>query len=107
MVAPSVERDAVARAVAEAQADGVLAQVEAEGEAAPVGGGGRVGDQARGDRVKRDVPAVVDPRRVGDAELAEQLAGEVERGDGRRVAGDVKARPVAHRYKIGAQSSSG
>ena len=41
------------------------------------------------------MPAVIDPRRMGDAQLAEHLADEVERGEGRLVAGDVELGPGA------------
>ena len=36
--------------------------------------------------MQRHVPAVIDPGRMGDAQLAEHLAGKMEQGEGRRIA---------------------
>ena len=83
----AVERQQFVRAVADPERDAVAAQIERQREAAAVAGGGRQGRQPGGVRAERHVPAMVRPRGVGDAQLAEHLAGEMERREGRSVAG--------------------
>ena len=53
--------------------------------------------EAAGVRLKSDVPAVVHPRRIGHADLADHLRGEVEHRQGLVVVLDRQLRPVAHR----------
>ena len=73
----------------------MAAQVERQREGQVRRRSDRFDGQPVGDRVERRVPAMIDPRRMRDAELAEHLADEVERGEGRLVAGDIECGPVA------------
>ena len=91
--AAEVERKQIALAVRDAKHDRVPAQVERQGEVA-CRRRNRLDRQPFGDRVKRRVPAMIGPGRMGDAQLAEHLAGKVQQGEGRRVPFDIESRPI-------------
>lgn len=94
--AAEVDRQAVQLAVGHVQHDGVAAKVDGQREVTSRRRD-RLDRQTRGDRMESGVPAVVDPRRVGDAELAEHLAGEVEDRERLAIAGVGEFRPMFHR----------
>ena len=75
---PGVERQLLAAAVADPQHDCMAAKVESQGEGAAAARSGWQDSEAAGVGLKRYVPAVVQPRGVGDAELAEHLSREVQ-----------------------------
>jgi hypothetical protein len=79
--AAGFEWDGLADAVAGPQHDGVRAQVERQGEAAPPGSDWRH-DQPFGDRDQGDVPTMIGPRCVSDTEFAQHLAGKMQQGKG-------------------------
>jgi hypothetical protein len=46
------------------------------------------------------MPAVIHPRRVGDADLAQHLRGEMQQGEGFVVVLDAELGPIAHPKKL-------
>ena len=97
--AAELERQQVALAVADVEDDGMAGEIEGQSKNACVRGD-RLDRQPFGDRMERRVPAVIDPRGMRDPELAEHLAGEVQRGEGRTVAGRVEFGPVGHVHAL-------
>ena len=94
--AAGVERQLLARFVADPQHDGVTAEVESQREG-PIAARRRwQGRKAASVGLQRDVPAVVDPRRIGDADLAQHLRGEVQHRQGLVVVLNGQLGPVAH-----------
>ena len=94
--AAGVERHLLARLVAGPQHHRVAAQVEGQGEGAAIPGRGRQGRVAARIGLERDVPAMIHPRRMGDANLAEHLRGEVKHGEGLMITLKFELGPVAH-----------
>ena len=94
--AAEVERQQVTLAVGDAKHDGVPAQVERQGEVSRRRGN-RLDRQPLRHRMKRRVPAMIGPGRMGDPQLAQHLAGQVQQCEGRRIPLDIEGRPI-HRH---------
>lgn len=86
--ATEVERKLVDLAVAAMQDDRMARQVEGQRKAGSVGHD-RLDRQALRNRVEGHMPAMIEPRHMGDAQLAEHLAGEVQQRECRLVAFDI------------------
>ena len=76
--APGIERQLLAPAIADPQHDRVAAEVERQREGAAAARLGRKDSEAARIGLERDMPAVIGPRRMGDADLADHLRGEVK-----------------------------
>ena len=79
------------------QHDRVAAEIERQREGAAAARRGRQRREPARIRLQRDMPAVIHPRRVGDADLAEHLRCEVQQRERLVIAFDVQLGPVAHR----------
>ncbi len=73
----ALERQEILAAVADAQGHAVAAEVERQSEGAALAGGGREDGKAAGARPERRMPAMVEPGRMRDAQLAEHLADQM------------------------------
>src|SRR5215217_3760940 len=97
--AARVERYFLARLVACPQDDGVTAQVEHQGESAVTVRRCRQRLETVRSRLQGDVPAVIGPWCMRDADLAEHLRSEVQDGERLVIPFDAQFRPVAHRVR--------
>src|SRR3954452_18147814 len=73
-----VQRDLLAPPVANPQHDRMSAEIERQRESTPAARRCRVDPEAAGIRLKCDMPAVIEPRRMRDADLADHLRGEMK-----------------------------
>ena len=84
--AAGVERQLLARFVARPHHDRVAAKVERQRESPAVARRGRQRREAARIGLECDMPAVIHPRRMGDADLAQHLRGQMQQGQSLVVA---------------------
>jgi len=94
--AAGVERQFLTRFIADPQHDGMAAQVKRQSERAAAARRRRQSREAAGIGLESDVPPVVDPRGVGDPDLAQHLRREMQDRQGLMVVLDAELGPVAH-----------
>jgi hypothetical protein len=87
--AAGVERELLARFIAHPQHDRMAAKVERQREGAASAGRRRQRGEPARVGLKRDVPAVIDPGRVGDPHLSDHLRRKVQDGERLVVALDA------------------
>src|SRR6185369_10546950 len=98
--APSVERQLLAAAVADPQHDRVAAQIERQRECAAAASRSRQDAEPAGVGLERDMPAVIDPRRVRDPKLPQHLRRQMQDAQRFMVAIDAEPGPVAHLLRL-------
>ena len=94
--ASRIEREFLPSTVADPQHDCMAAEVERKRERSVATRFGGENAEASRIRLKRRMPAVIHPRRMGDADLAEHLRGKVEERERLVIALDIQLWPVAH-----------
>ena len=91
---PVGKRQPVARPVADPHDDRVGAKVDPQREGSTVRACGRFGDQPERGRMQGHMPAVIGPGGIGDADLAQHLACEMERREGPAIPLDIEGWPI-------------
>ncbi len=94
--AAGIERHLLARLIADPQDDRVAAQVQNQSKGSSVARRGRKSLQTVRPRLERDMPSVVGPRCVTDADLAEHLRSQMQHRKRIMVDLRIEPGPVAH-----------